>query len=134
MPRSRYEAASRSSGGRSPSLRWRIDAPAAAGEQRNRCKSPPERLRNTAGKERRGRRGGVMTPQPRDEAREERIHDEILVDAYGPEKQASSWYSYLEETLIFPFLARCVVERPISPLQLGDEVEIVAMGPESECR
>jgi hypothetical protein len=75
-----------------------------------------------------------MTPQPRDEAREERIHNEIIVDAYGPEEQANSWYSYLEETLIFPFLARCVVERPISPLQMGDEVEIVAMGPESECR
>ena len=48
-----------------------------------------------------------MTPHPRDEAREERIHSEILVDAYGPEEQASSWYSYLEGALTFPFLARC---------------------------
>jgi hypothetical protein len=75
-----------------------------------------------------------MTPHPCDETREERIHSEILVDAYGPEEQASSWYSYLEGTLTFPFLARCVVERAISPLRAGDEVEIVGMGPELECR
>ncbi len=75
-----------------------------------------------------------MTPYPRDEAREERIHNEIIVDAYGPEEQASSWYSYLEGTLSFPFLARCVAERAISPLQVGDEVEIVGMAPEAECR
>jgi Calcium binding len=75
-----------------------------------------------------------MTPHPRDETREERIHSEILVDAYGPEEQASSWSSYLEETLTFPFLARCVAERASSPLQVGDEVEIVGMAPELECR
>jgi hypothetical protein len=75
-----------------------------------------------------------MTPHPHDETREERIHSEILADAYGPEEQASSWYSYLEGTLSFPFLARCVVERAISPRRAGDEVEIVGLGPELECR
>src|SRR6266542_793313 len=45
-----------------------------------------------------------------------------------------SWYNYLEETLTFPFLAHCVAERAISPLQVGDEVEIVGMAPEAECR
>ena len=75
-----------------------------------------------------------MTQHPRDEEREERIHNEIIVDAYGPEEQASGWYSYLEDALTFPFTARCIVERAISPLRVGDEVDIVGMAPEAECR
>jgi Calcium binding len=74
-----------------------------------------------------------MPERPRDEAREQRIHDEIIVDAYGPEEQATGWYGYLEGTLQFPFLARCVAERAISPLRIGDEVDIVGMAPEEEC-
>ncbi len=69
----------------------------------------------------------------RDEEREERIHMEIVVDAYGPEEQALSWYYYLDDTLSFPFRARCTAERAISPLAVGDEVEIVGMAPEEEC-
>jgi hypothetical protein len=30
-------------------------------------------------------------------------------------------------------LARCVQERATSPLQVGDEVEVVGMAPENEC-
>ncbi|GHO72061.1 hypothetical protein KSC_109530 [Ktedonobacter sp. SOSP1-52] len=36
-----------------------------------------------------------MTRPDKDEEREERIHMEIIVDAYGPEEQATSWYTYL---------------------------------------
>ena len=75
-----------------------------------------------------------MPEHPADEAREQRIHLEIIVDAYGPEEQASGWYNYLSETLSFPFLTRCIAERAISPLRVGDEVEIVGMAPEEECR
>ncbi len=32
-----------------------------------------------------------MARQAKDEAREQRIHMEITVDAYGPEEQAISW-------------------------------------------
>jgi hypothetical protein len=39
----------------------------------------------------------------------------------------------LEENLHFPFLTRCIKERPISPLRVGDEVKVVGMAPESEC-
>jgi hypothetical protein len=74
-----------------------------------------------------------MPQRPRDEAREQRIHDEIVVDAYGPEEQATGWYGYLEGTLQFPFLTRCVAERAISPLRIGDEVEVVGMAPAEEC-
>ena len=39
-----------------------------------------------------------MARQAKDEAREERIHMEIIVDAYGPEEQAMGWYNYLDDT------------------------------------
>jgi len=68
-----------------------------------------------------------------DEEREQRIHMEIIVDAYGSEEQAISWYSYLEEHLQFPFLTTCVARRATSPLRVGDEVELVGMAPEEEC-
>ena len=74
-----------------------------------------------------------MPESPRDEQREHRIQMEIVVDAYGPEEQAGSWYAYLEENLQFPFVACCVTERAISPLQLGDEIDVVGMAPEDEC-
>jgi hypothetical protein len=74
-----------------------------------------------------------MPQCPRDKEREDRIQMEIVVDAYGPEEQAAGWYAYLDESLQFPFLARCIAERAISPLQIGDEVEVVGMAPEEEC-
>jgi len=68
-----------------------------------------------------------------DKAREKRITWEILVDAYTPIEQAMGWYYYLENALQFPFTARCVVKRAISPLKKGDEVEVIGMAPEEEC-
>jgi Calcium binding len=59
---------------------------------------------------------------------------EILVDAYTPEEQAMEWYYSLEDRLGFPFVARCTAERTISPLRVGDEVEVVGMAPEAECQ
>jgi Calcium binding len=50
---------------------------------------------------------------------------DIVVDAYGEEERALSWYYYLEENLSFPFRARCMTVRSISPLQVGEEVEVV---------
>jgi hypothetical protein len=45
-----------------------------------------------------------------------------------------SWYYYLAETPSFPFLATCTVQRLISPLRVGDEVEVLGMAPQSECQ
>jgi hypothetical protein len=70
----------------------------------------------------------------RDEFREERISMEIVVDALDEAERAMGWYYYLEENLHFPFLTRCVKERAISPLLVGDEIEVVGMAPEEECR
>jgi len=74
-----------------------------------------------------------MRRPPRDEKREQRITMEIIVDAYGPEEQAMGWYYSLQDQLQFPFLARCSAERAISPLRVGDEVQVVGMAPEEEC-
>jgi hypothetical protein len=68
-----------------------------------------------------------------DEAREHRIDMEIVVDAYDEQERAIGWYYYLEGKLDFPFLARCVIRRSISPLKVGDEVEVIGMAPVEEC-
>ncbi len=58
---------------------------------------------------------------------------EIVVDAYDEGERAVGWYCYLEEQLHMPFTARCIKERAISPLRVGDEVEVVGMAPSEEC-
>jgi hypothetical protein len=70
----------------------------------------------------------------KDEVREDRITMEIVVDAYNEDERAMGWYCYLEENLNVPFRARCVEERQVSALNVGDEVEVVGMPPERECR
>lgn len=75
-----------------------------------------------------------MAKAKKNPERENRIAMEIIVDANGPEERAMGWYYYLEDMLHFPFLARCTAERAISPLLKGDEVEIVGMADEEECR
>ena len=69
----------------------------------------------------------------RDAKRERRIVFEIIVDAYTPEEQAMGWYCHLENELRFPFRAKCVAERAISPLRNGDLVEVIGMAPDEEC-
>lgn len=59
---------------------------------------------------------------------------EIVVDAYDAGERAVGWYSYLEEHLHEPFTARCIARRPISPLKVGDVVEVIGMPPDSECQ
>ncbi|MFD2113617.1 calcium-binding protein [Thiorhodococcus fuscus] len=74
-----------------------------------------------------------MTKREKDEAREERIEMEVVVDAYGPEERAMGWYYYLDDRLSFPFKARCARERTISPLRTGEEVLVERLAPEDEC-
>jgi len=69
----------------------------------------------------------------KDEARDERIQMEIIVDAYDEEEQSMGWLNYLEEKLNVPFRAECVKERAISPLKVGEKVDVIAMGPGDEC-
>ena len=75
-----------------------------------------------------------MSRVKKDETREHRIAMEAIVDAYDAEEQAMGWYYYLEEKLSFPYLTKCIARRAISPLQVGDEVEVLDMAPEEECQ
>jgi len=74
-----------------------------------------------------------MAKARQNKEREERIQQEIIVDAYGPEEQAMGWYYCLEEHLRFPFRAKCTAQRAISPLRKGQEIEVVGLAPAEEC-
>lgn len=71
--------------------------------------------------------------RPREPEREDRITMEIVVDAYNEMERQAGWHAYLEDALVFPFTARCIVERLSSPLAEGEEVEVVGMAPCEEC-
>jgi len=62
-----------------------------------------------------------------DEERDERIRNEIIVDAYTADEMAISWCYHLEREISFPFQARCIEERTISPLREDEEVPVVGM-------
>ena len=69
----------------------------------------------------------------KDKSIEDRIIMEIVVDAYAEHERALGWYYYLEDKLAFPFKAKCIAPREISPLKRGEEVEVVGMPSEDEC-
>ena len=76
-------------------------------------------------------------PQPKrpalNRAREHRIEQEIVVDAYTPEERTIGWHCYLDDKLRFPFNAKCIAAREISPLKKGEEVEVLGMAPADDC-
>ena len=74
-----------------------------------------------------------MKKRPKDPDREDRIHSEAIVDAYGPEEQAMSWYYYLENKIHFPFHAKCIASKATSPLRKGEMVEVRRLAPEETC-
>jgi hypothetical protein len=74
-----------------------------------------------------------MKKPAKDRIREERIRNEVIVDAYGPQEQAMGWYYYLDGKMRFPFQARCAVTRTVSPLRRGETVEVRRMAPEEAC-
>ena len=74
-----------------------------------------------------------MAKAKQDQRREQRIEQEIVVDAYDTEERAMGWYSYLEDQLHFPFPAKCSAPRAISPLRKGQEVQVVSLAPGEEC-
>jgi hypothetical protein len=69
----------------------------------------------------------------KDPIREKRIHEEAIVDAYGPEEQAMGWYYYLDSKIHFPFEAKCVASKVVSPLRKGEIVEVRRLAPEDSC-
>ena len=73
-----------------------------------------------------------MKRPKRDPVREDRIHNEAVVDA-SPEEQAMSWYYYLEGKISFPFRAKCLAANAVSPLRKGEAVEVLRMAVEDLC-
>ncbi|WP_394742949.1 calcium-binding protein [Natronococcus roseus] len=68
-----------------------------------------------------------MTKIDKEKAREERIKMEIVVDAYDQYERAIGWYTYLEDTIRFPFEARCTGTREVSPLEEGETAQVIEM-------
>lgn len=58
---------------------------------------------------------------------------EIVVDAYNELERALGWYYYLDYNLRFPFKAKCISKRSVSPLIVGDRVEVIGMAKEETC-
>jgi hypothetical protein len=75
----------------------------------------------------------VVKKPKRDPEREQRIMMEVVVDAHDEQERAMGWYYYLQDQLQFPFTALCIAKRPISPLRVKDEVEVIGMPGEDEC-
>jgi Calcium binding len=74
-----------------------------------------------------------MNKLKKDPIREERIQNQVMVDTYGPEESAMGWYYYLENQLQFPFEARCIVAKIVSPLCKGETVHVLGLAPEDAC-
>ena len=68
-----------------------------------------------------------------DPVREDRIHNEAIADANGAEEQITGWHCYLDDKIRFPFQARCIARRIVSPLREGETVEVRRMAPEGAC-
>jgi len=74
-----------------------------------------------------------MNKTKKDPVREERIHNDAIVDANGPEEQVMGWYYYLDDKIRFPFQAKCVAAKIVSPLRKGETAEVLGMAPEDAC-
>jgi hypothetical protein len=74
-----------------------------------------------------------MKKPKKDPVREERIHNDAIADANGPEEQVMGWYYYLDDKIRFPFQAKCVDAKIVSPLRKGETVEVQGMAPEDVC-
>ncbi len=71
---------------------------------------------------------------PKDPIREQRIDYEIVVDAYDEIERSMGWYYYLDEKLVYPFSAKCILERLTSPLGIGEQVKVLGMPSEEDCQ
>ena len=65
--------------------------------------------------------------------REDRILCEIVVDAHNETERAMGWYYYLQDAMQMSSKARCKSARSISPLRVGDEVQVVGLAAEDDC-
>jgi hypothetical protein len=59
--------------------------------------------------------------------REDKIMNEIIVDAYDVEERIMGWQAYLDDALTFPFKAKCIKEIIISPLTKNEKINALRM-------
>src|SRR5438093_12399347 len=78
-------------------------------------------------------RMGSMAKSKRHPVREARIQDESVVDAYGPEEHAMVWNYDLKEQMRFPFQAKGLAVKAVSPRLNGVKGEVRGMAPEEAC-
>ena len=74
-----------------------------------------------------------MKKPKKDPVREDRIDNDAIADANGPEEQVMGWYYYLDDKIRFPFQAKCIAAKIVSPLRKGEAVEVQRMAPEDAC-
>ena len=67
------------------------------------------------------------------EAIEDRIVMDIVVDAYDREERAIGWFYYVADGLEFPFQAKCINKKSTSPLKVGEEVTVVDIASADDC-
>ncbi len=69
----------------------------------------------------------------KDQAIDDRIVNDIVVDAYDESERAMGWYCYLQDTITFPVKAKCIQSISTSPLVLNQVVEVIGMDSETNC-
>ena len=66
-----------------------------------------------------------MKKSKKDPVREDRIQNEAIVDAYGPEEQALSWYYYLENKIRSP--SRPAAAPRVPSFRKGETFEVCGL-------
>ena len=67
------------------------------------------------------------------EIREERIDNEIVVDAYGEDERVTGWHTYLYDKLSFPFKVKVIKKVGTSPLKENETVTVLSMADINDC-
>jgi hypothetical protein len=73
-----------------------------------------------------------MRRVPENKAREKRIYNDVIVEAYESYDVIMCWLAYFEDSLAFPFEAECIEMRKISPLRKGEKVTTLELLSEEE--
>ncbi len=68
-----------------------------------------------------------------DPVRENRIEMEIVVDAHDSDEQAMGWFCSLEDVINNNVRCRCRKTRSMSPLKVGEEVDVLEVAPGDDC-
>ena len=69
-----------------------------------------------------------------DPEREKRLDWEIVVDAQDSDERLMGWVCSLEDVLSNNVRCRCRKTRSMSPLKVGEEVDVLEMASEDDCK